>query len=187
MRLNLGCGSDVKEGYTNVDFREVAGVTKVDLSIFPWPFKDESADEILMFDFLEHFEYRKTKPILEEVWRVLKPNAFVDIQVPDFESCANAILGREPFNCNTCGYKTPRGKCPKCGQEDFLLIESAMRRLYGGQDYPGNYHYYSFTKDYLEYILSSVGFGDFTYLEEEHQWLNWNFKVRAVKKDAWNE
>ena len=191
MKLNLGCGADIKPGYLNVDLREAEGVTKVDLSKIPWPWEDASADEILMLDFLEHFPYRKTKAVLFEVWRVLKPGAFVDIQVPDFEHCARAMMRLGPYDCNNCGWEFDDEDysmaCPKCKTPKSDIADAAMMRLYGGQDYEGNWHFTAFTKRTLTDLLTKNGFGNFEFLEKDHQHKNWNFKVRAFKKDDWGD
>lgn len=189
MKINLGCGPDIKPGYVNVDFRVVAGVTSMDLSQLPWKFDDECADEILMLDFLEHFPYGKTEQMLGEVWRVLKPGAFVDIQVPDFDHCATAILHEEDFQyqCNQCGQWMSGSKdCVKCGQKYSDIQDAAIHRLYGGQDYEGNWHYTTFTEEVLCRLLEKNGFERIQELESDHQRANWNFKLRAhKKKDAW--
>lgn len=48
MKLNLGCGSDYRQGYINVD--RISGVADVihDLNEFPYPWPDNAADEILI-------------------------------------------------------------------------------------------------------------------------------------------
>ena len=190
MRINLGCGNDVKPGYLNVDFRQTAHeVLNVDLSRFPWPWADDSAEEILMLDFLEHFGFGQTDTLLSEVWRVLAVDGFVDIQVPDFDQLARAVIGMAAYHCNSCGHLIERpdgGKCPACSTALEKIAREAIRRLYGGQDYIGNYHNTSFTKKLLEGYLSANGFHRFQYLEQDHQARNWNFKVRAFKKgDLW--
>src|SRR5258708_4476798 len=192
-RLNLGCGLDFRPDYENVDFKEFLNrphrpTTIVDLSKLPWPWKDRSVEEVLMLDFLEHFPYRQTENILGETWRILQPRGFVDIQVPDFEHCARAAIRLIPYKCNVCGYKfdlSPselRG-CPQCHQTHLKIADAAVRRLYGGQDYTGNWHFTAFTKELLEDILKRNGFGSFQYLEAQHQYDNWNFKIRAFKTD----
>ena len=51
-RLNLGCGKDLREGYINSDL--LGGGVQCDLRKFPWPWPDNYADEILMWNVLEH-------------------------------------------------------------------------------------------------------------------------------------
>lgn len=198
MKLNLGCGHDIREGYVNVDFRAThPTVQVVDLSKFPWPFENQSADEILMLDFLEHFPYAQTQRILLECYRILKPEGELVVQVPDAEHLAMALTGKGPYLCNDCGtpmcdQATSREvnefvafeECPKCHQEQGAIAEAAMKRLYGGQDYSGNFHHTCFTSDLLSYNAWTAGF---TGHEEDHdyQYANWNLKMRFKKKDLW--
>lgn len=195
LRLNLGCGKDIRPGYTNVDFYETSGPIAVhDLSNIPWPWKDRSAEEILMLDFLEHFPYSMTDTILMETWRVLDIDGHVDIQVPDFEHCAMAALDMHQYLCNVCGNsgkdtKAELGdvkRCAQCGTPTYKIAEAAIMRLYGGQDSPGNFHYTAFTKDMLVRKLSDLGFSDMELLQQHHQFKNWNFLMRAYKReDVW--
>ena len=47
MKLNLGCGRDIREGYVNLDKAGLDGVDVVhDLNVFPYPFEDNEFDEI---------------------------------------------------------------------------------------------------------------------------------------------
>ena len=60
-KLNLGCGKDIREGYTNLDYVDFAGVDVVhNWDNLPLPFPDERFDEILMLDVLEHIPHRVT-------------------------------------------------------------------------------------------------------------------------------
>jgi hypothetical protein len=189
MRLNLGCGNDVRQGYVNVDLRKPADQI-VDLNKFPWPWADASAAEILMLDFLEHFPYAKTEMILQEAWRILEPDGRLDIQVPDFAHCSAAAENRPPFLCNCCGWEYSSNnivKCEKCSQSWFDCAIAAIHRLYGGQDYEGNWHFNSFTKPLLGEILGRNGFDRIEELMKnengETYWQNWNIKLR-VRKNA---
>lgn len=84
-KLNLGCGKDIREGYLNVDFASSKKVDLVfDLNIFPWPFKNNLFNEILMKDILEHLD--RPEKVLEEAYRISKPRAIIKISVPHFSS-----------------------------------------------------------------------------------------------------
>lgn len=81
MKLNLGCGNNYLEGWTNLDVsKEVKADFYHNLNNFPWPFKDNSFNEIFMDNVLEHLP--DTISVMEEIHRVCKKNAIVDIIVP---------------------------------------------------------------------------------------------------------
>lgn len=88
IRLDLGCGSNKKPGYIGVDKYMESGVTDVvtdlDAPGMSLPYKDNSVDEIAAFHFLEHIH--NLFPLMNECWRVLKPNGHMDIVVPSAES-----------------------------------------------------------------------------------------------------
>ena len=83
MKLNLGCGNKPWAGYLNVDTCGTPDL-KCDLSVFPWPWDDESVNEVLAEHFLEHVDdYEKT---VLEIHRVLKPNGILHVKVPHFRN-----------------------------------------------------------------------------------------------------
>jgi len=102
MKLNLGCGDKKLDGYVNVD---VCGEPDInfDLSQFPWPFDDNSADEISSSHFLEHVQdYEKT---ILEIHRILKPGGILHFKVPHFRNpCAQWHLHLWPFSVFTCHF-----------------------------------------------------------------------------------
>jgi SAM-dependent methyltransferase len=85
VRLNLGAGSDLKEGWINHDIVQLPGIDVVhDLNNFPWPWDDNSIDEIYMKDVLEHLP--DTIRVMEEIYRICKPGAKIYIAVPYWNS-----------------------------------------------------------------------------------------------------
>jgi len=86
MKLNLGCGTDIRSGYVNCDTLALDGVDKVfDLNHLPYPFDDNSADEVCMKHVLEHLNTDLPK-IMEELHRILKPGGRLLIKVPYYNS-----------------------------------------------------------------------------------------------------
>jgi ubiquinone/menaquinone biosynthesis C-methylase UbiE len=84
-RLNLGCGSDVRESFVNVDYVNFPGVDVVcDLNKLPYPFKENFFEEVVMRNVLEHLE--NPLNVLKEVRRISKPGARVFIKGPHFSS-----------------------------------------------------------------------------------------------------
>jgi len=87
MKINLGCGKDIREGWVNVDRVKIDGVDIVhDLNKFPYPFKSNSADYISMKHILEHLD--DIPKVMEEIHRILKPYGKVEIIVPYYKSTA---------------------------------------------------------------------------------------------------
>lgn len=85
MRLNLGCGSKKLEGWINVDkFATSATDQVLDLEVFPWPWPDDSVDEVLMAHVLEHLGAQTSVylEIIKELYRVCRDGAKIKIAVP---------------------------------------------------------------------------------------------------------
>ena len=81
MKLNLGCGREIKEGYINADMSRHDGVDVVwDLNVLPLPFKDNSVDEILCSHILEHLI--NPYPLVLDIYRVLKPGGLFHCKLP---------------------------------------------------------------------------------------------------------
>ena len=126
MKLHLGCGSKKLDGYVNVDV--VGTPDKVcDLSAFPWPFEDDSADEIFSEHFLEHvIDFEKT---ILEIHRILKPNGVLHFRVPHFRNaCTPGHLHRWDFSVFTC--KRLGDSAPHLWNGRRLFITDSVRIRY---------------------------------------------------------
>jgi predicted SAM-dependent methyltransferase len=98
-KLDLGCGSSKREGFLGVDSLQLPGVDIVhNLTQFPYPFEDNSIEEIWMDNVLEHLP--NPLRVMEELHRICKNGARVNIAVPYFRSFYSAI---DPTHVNFFG------------------------------------------------------------------------------------
>ena len=92
LRLNLGCGSEVKPGWVNVDLT-AGGTLALDLRE-ALPFSDGSCAIIYSEHFLEHLSYPDDAgEFLAECLRVLKPGGVFSVGVPDTALPLRAYCG----------------------------------------------------------------------------------------------
>lgn len=85
MKIDFGCGQRKKEGYVGVDKLSFSGVDVVhDLNIFPYPFEDDTAEDIWMDNILEHLD--NPLKVMEEIYRISRDGARVVVGVPYFRS-----------------------------------------------------------------------------------------------------
>ena len=102
MKLNLGCGEDIKKGYINMDAVALPGVDTVhDIDCAPWPFEDNSFNEIYCSHVLEHVS--DLAGTMSEIRRVALPGACILIRAPHF-SCG--VSYRDPTHRRLFSYFT---------------------------------------------------------------------------------
>jgi SAM-dependent methyltransferase len=125
MKLNLGSGSKTRDGYINIDIDESAQPDLIlDIST-GLPYSDNSVDEIIAYDFLEHIKPDKVIFVINEIWRVLKPGG-------RFEHLTPSTDGRGAFqdpthvsfwNINSWLYFCDSTECGKYGIKSRFKIE----------------------------------------------------------------
>jgi SAM-dependent methyltransferase len=118
VKLNLGCGEQVVEGWINVDYALGAKLArlplfkninnKVKLFEYNWdtniviqdlrktfPWKTESIDIIYSSHLLEHLTRKEGLKFLKKSHRVLKKNGIIRIIVPDLEYYVAQYIKKE--------------------------------------------------------------------------------------------
>jgi len=96
IKLNLGCGQDIRPGFVNVDLIKHPKIKNIDLNHYPLPFKTNSVDYILSSHLLEYLD--NPVKFMLELQRICKKDAVIDLIVPHFS------LG---FSYAELGHKRP--------------------------------------------------------------------------------
>lgn len=81
-KLNLGCGMEYQKEFLNIDINDKLNPDLVYDLREGIPFEDNKIDEILAKDFLEHLPREKTIFFWNEMYRVCKNNAVINVAVP---------------------------------------------------------------------------------------------------------
>lgn len=161
IRLNIGCGYDKVDGYINIDGNPLHNPDI--LMCFPKDsiltyFSNESVDEILMQDFLEHNFRWEAESILHDCFIILKKGGLIKIRVPDF---FKIIID-------------PR-----------LKMEKKISLLYGGQNIPQGEKDQSHRKKYPEYFCHKYAYTKKT-LSNILATSNFiNIKTKSAKTNFW--
>ncbi len=84
-KLDFGCGNRKKNGMTGIDFNSTTDADVVhDLNVFPYPFEDNSFEEIHCSHILEHLP--DLISVMRELYRISKPGAKIFVEAPYWSS-----------------------------------------------------------------------------------------------------
>lgn len=200
MRLNIGSHNVRLEGFLNVDILPLENVHIVmDITKIPWTakkedgqypketgevfggvFMNDSVNEIVMVEVLEHISFHDTVKVLREMHRVLKPGGKLHIQVPD---CGSMM---EMFVRGEISDSIPHK--PESVEQVLTLRNLTGARVHpmrwlmafcGAQKYGvPDIHKNIFTKQILQENLEEAGFERIDFKEDP---LGWKIKVNIFK------
>jgi len=86
-KLDMGCGPRKKEGFLGVDQYAMEGVDVVlNIGVDPWPWENDTVEEINASHFLEHLTARQRVHFMNEAFRVLKDGGKAVIATPHWAS-----------------------------------------------------------------------------------------------------
>ena len=99
VRLNLGCGDKILDGYVNVDVVEARAGKRPDVICdlrALTAFDDDTADEVMAIHVVEHFWRWEVEAVLSEWIRVLKPGGQLVLECPNLAAaCAQFLKNPE--------------------------------------------------------------------------------------------
>ena len=145
MKLNLGCGDKILDGYVNVDVAEARAGKRPDVLCDLHAlrqFADDTADEILSVHVVEHFWRWEVVGVLKEWARVLKPGGVMILECPNLQSACEAFLANPDLHSGP-------------GQEG----QRTMWVFYGDPAWrdPLMVHRWGYTPRSLAYVMHEAG------------------------------
>jgi len=130
VKLNIGCGTFYKEGYTNVD-NEPGVRADVFGTILSLPLADASAEAVYCGHVLEHVPLQDIPAALAEVHRVLEPGGKLCVVGPDFTRIQ-----------------------PDTPETEIEWV------IYGSKRWAGDFHQWACCESLVERFLLAAGFLD---------------------------
>jgi predicted SAM-dependent methyltransferase len=150
LKLNLGCGPDIKPGYVNIDLGDKADL-RLDLRE-PLPFSGNSCSMVQSEHFLEHLSYPgDAMRFLAECFRVLRPGGIFRVGVPDSEWPIRAYA-RDPYYIEWFDYVRRIYPNSDWNSTDIECVNYSFHQ--------GNEHKFGYDFDTLKRNLAMVGFSD---------------------------
>lgn len=171
IKLNIGCGTDYREGYINIDgstslikVDKVIDISTQSLEDF---FDENSVEHIIANDIIEHHFHWEAVRILNECYQLLSKTGSIEIRVPDCEY----IISSNSFS-----------------------IERKLTLLFGGQDIPQGVdvemdksrrefpqyfcHKYGWTMDRLKNDLLKIGFKSIEMVRADTNFVTYAYKTK---------
>lgn len=122
MRINIGCGKRVLDGWTNCDVvrnPEAPRDPEILCDARAVPLPDGCADTVMAIHVFEHFHRWDAEAVLAEWKRLLKPGGDLILELPDLVKCCRNYLdgrmkgGKDPDQLARWGiYGDPRTRDP---------------------------------------------------------------------------
>lgn len=143
--LNAGCGTHYANGWINTDVWQ-DDTTRPDVLTIPgqpYPFDDNEFDAAYLGHVLEHIPWKEVPAFLEDIFRVVKPNAPILIVGPDvLRTIKLWAQGKEPWH----------------------MVLSTMEHLETNyqpgrehQEWEGAHHHWNCHEDRVTKLLTSMG------------------------------
>ncbi len=164
MKLNIGSGSQVFPGYTNVDKYDDRAEIKAD--VCDLKMEDNSIEEVLMSHVIEHINPYLIMGVFCNIRRMLIPGGKLVIEVPNIEIIFNefkdADMAKRYFLLNSV-------YCPMNTSGTGPPEEITSPHLWG------------WTPEMLIVHLQNAGFTNISIKSPELQLAYFNFRAEAVK------
>jgi SAM-dependent methyltransferase len=152
LRVNLGCGISLLEGWINIDID--VGDIRCDLRD-GIPLDTGAVRFVYASHVLEHFDREDGQQLLLEIRRVLAPGGVLRLVVPDLELCLRAYANAEAAFFYARERHWPYARFARTPLEHFLEYAGA-----GASPLEEIGHRYGYDFETLSVVLAECGFQD---------------------------
>jgi SAM-dependent methyltransferase len=149
LKLNLGCGFDIRPGYLNIDLNEFHSPDLTSDIVRLDNLPSDIYEEILAQDCLEHLKRSNVKLALKEWFRLLRKGGILKIRVPNLLGLLESL------------------KIENSHDKREWIIQC----IFGTQAYNGDYHLSGFTPPLLKSYLLNSGFTGVNFASKETEWV----------------
>lgn len=125
--LNIGCGSNLSNEWTNIDFFSKSNVDFCDIRK-PLPYSNDVFDAVYNSHVLEHLAKDKGENLISEIFRILKNGGICRIVVPDIEKICIEYLER----LKKCMSRPTEKNIKNYNWIELMLIDQMVREKPGG-------------------------------------------------------
>ena len=158
-KIHIGCGTNVLEGWINVDCVSRAPGVHIDMDLAQLPFEDGTVSAVLAEHVFEHFSLAEESQVWNEMARVLQPGGILEIEVPDFEWICRTFLAAHDVWKDF--YIVGRAD-HYCGFGRSLVQRWGIIQtmFFGNQNGVGQFHRTGYTEGKIRGIGEKLGFVD---------------------------
>jgi len=162
MKVNVGCGPDIREGWSNIDINPQVGAELG--SITDMPFSRGSCDVVEANYILEHLPFTEEEKAFKECYRVLRRGGKVVFKVPDFPTIVeNWLAASDQWKSF---YKICGEGDPDFGFGHGLSMRSRWGRLltyiFGTHEAEGKFHLNAYSEGKIVAQMKFIGFRKIT-------------------------
>lgn len=193
LKLHLGCGSDIKSGWVNVDSFTLPVLTEVakqsnntvaiqyDLRL-PMPLVPESCQYVYSSHFFEHLYAEDGYRLMQDCYRFLEPNGVFRVALPDLKASFRAYVENDEKYFDILQQKLLHSIIPPFSNE-VTLVDFINFAVYQHDEHKCIYDVEKLTK-----LLMQIGFRSVTETPYKSEFdphdpvrIAYSFYVEAVK------
>jgi len=131
MKINLGCGDDIRSnGFINIDLQQITDDSEIfkrgDVTNLDWVCEDDSVEEVVALNILQYLNMKQCSDSLNNWHKKLKKNASIKILLPDFRyinrEFNNGQISLGDMLVSTYGMQSHENDYVRCGLDKKLML-----------------------------------------------------------------